>query len=147
MKWPAKGWQCPQKVINNHLLCLTSRSFWRNIYGRNLDVAAENQLILRVCRTRNLWRWPSSVLWQLAIKVPFLGTGPGSHQKELDEIFTCTGSETMIFIFLRSKEILTNICNVRYLWSPLWIFLSWNNELYFQILLGNACILCSLEIT
>lgn len=147
MKWPAKGWQCLQKVINNHLLCLTSRSFWRNISGRNLDVAAENQLILRVCRTRNLWRWPSSVLWQLAIKVPFLGTGPGSHQKELDEIFTCTGSETMIFIFLRSKEILTNICNVRYLWSPLWIFLSWNNELYFQILLGNACILCSLEIT
>lgn len=147
MKWPAKGWQCLQKVINNHLLCLTSRSFWRNISGRNLDVAAENQLILRVCRTRNLWRWPSSVLWQLAIKVPFLGTGPGSHQKELDEIFTCTGSETMIFIFLRSKEILTNICNVRYLWSPLWIFLSWNNELYFQILWGNACILCSLEIT
>lgn len=106
MKWPANGWQCPQKVINNHLLCLTSRSFWRNIYSRNLDVAAENQLILRVCRTRNLWRLPSSVLWQLAKKIPSLCTGPGSHQKELDEIFTCTGSEAMIFIFLRNKATL-----------------------------------------
>lgn len=133
---PHQGGNSFWKSETIHLLCITLQSFWGNIYNRKLHCAAEHQLCFEGLRTSMPLKMPS-LCFLLRLPEQCLAYLPDlipTRSLNFKTVFT-SQTKTNNTVLPVNWRLLSNICNALPLWNILQTVCTWNDWLYFQIVL------------